>query len=101
MRPSGKLDGRLRRRKLARIVEQVHQYLLHEQPINGHGWQIVGQVGFDGVIAELPIQPVEHDSDDLFNRLQLAVHLDGAGFKPGQIKQVDHQSVQAVGFVEN
>ena len=95
------LDRRARRRVPGRILQQVHQHLLHQQIVHRHKGQIGGDVGGDRVTLQLPGQTPERGADHLFHRLPLLPHLQRAGLQPGHVEQIGHQPIQPLALVED
>src|SRR6267378_5871382 len=86
-------------RVLRRVLEQVDEHLLHQQAVDVHGWQVLGQPRGDLAVAQRLGQPGERDADQLFDGDPLAPELEAAGLQARDVEQVVDEAIEPLGLV--
>ena len=81
-----------------RIVDEVCQYLAHEDMVHIHQGQIGGACQRMSPAAPAPPEHQERLVYQVGHRCRLAPELEGAGLYPRHVQQVGHEAVEAVGL---
>ena len=81
-------------RVLEGVVQQVDQYLLDEDVVDGYQRQIGRHPGRHPSVSQPLAESVERRADHLFQRMPFPLELEGARFQTRHLEQVVDQAVQ-------
>jgi hypothetical protein len=89
------IDRRIGGRVAHRVLEQVHQHLLDQEPVHRHRRQVVGQIDLHAAPAQEVVEAVQRAADHLLDRHPVELEMHRPGLELGDVEEVAHVPVEA------
>ena len=99
--PALDADGRVRRRILGGVVEEIEQHLLEQHGVHRQHREVGAHRDFHAMLGEDLPGALQRAAHDLAQVVRRGIRHDGAGLELGHVEQVGDEAVEPLGFLDD